>query len=110
VGHALDQMEAAAVVCPEIMLGYDEGYLLFSNLAAGLCRLLREPPPYWRLVRYINAYALKLGLRFTVRPKDLAQRIENILSRQTQTSRRSVPPGRAPGSWVPRNQEATRGT
>jgi hypothetical protein len=91
------------------MLGYDEGYLLFSNLAAGLCRLLREPPPYWRLVRYLNAYALKLGLRFTVRPKDLAQRIENILSRQAQTSRRSMQPGRVPGSWVPKNQEATRG-
>jgi len=110
VGHALDQMEAAAAMCPEIMLGYDEGYLFLSSLAAGLCRLLREPPPYWRLVRYLNAYALKLGLRFTVKPKDLAQRIENILRRQTLTSRRSVQTGPAPGSWVPKNQEATRST
>jgi hypothetical protein len=109
VPHALDQMEAAATACPEIMLGYDEGYLLFSNLAAGLCRLLGERPPYWRLVRYLNAYALKLGLRFTIRPKDLAQRIENVLRRQTQTSQRSVQPGRAPGSMVPKDPEIVDG-
>jgi hypothetical protein len=97
VPHALEQMEAAATACPEIMLGYDEGYLSLSNLAAGLCRLLGERPPYWRLVKYLNAYALKLGLRFTVRPKDLAKRIESILSGQTQTSPRLVLPGQAPG-------------
>jgi hypothetical protein len=82
VQYALDQMEAAATACPEILLGYDEGYLLFSDLAAGLCRLLGERPPYWRLVRKLNAFALKLGFRFAVRPKDLAQRIENVLRRQ----------------------------
>jgi Radical SAM superfamily/B12 binding domain len=97
--HALEQMEAAAAACPEIMLGYDEGYLVLSSLAAGLCRLLRQQPPYWRLVRYLNAYALKLGLRFTVRPKDLAKRIESIVSGQTQTSPRLVLTGRAPGSY-----------
>jgi hypothetical protein len=82
VPHALDQMEVAATACAEILLGYDEGYLLFSDLAAGLCRLLGERPPYWRLVRYLNAFALKLGFRFAVRPKDLALRIETILRRQ----------------------------
>jgi hypothetical protein len=82
VQYALDQMEEAAAACPEILLGYDEGYLLFSDLAAGLCRLLGERPPYWRLVRKLNALALKLGFRFALRPKDLAQRIEDVLSRQ----------------------------
>jgi hypothetical protein len=82
VQHALEQMEASAAECPEILLGYDEGYLLFSDLAAGLCRLLGERPPYWRLVRKLNALALKLGFRFAVRPKDLAQRIEDVLRRQ----------------------------
>ena len=82
VQHALDQMEAAATGSAEILLGYDEGYLSFSGLAAALCRLLGERPPYWRLVRYLNAFALKLGLRFAVRPKDLAPRIEGILHRQ----------------------------
>jgi len=82
VKHALEQMEAAATACPEILLGYDEGYLLFSDLAAGLCRLLGERPPYWRLVRRLNAFSLKLGLRFAVRPKNLAERIESIRCRQ----------------------------
>jgi hypothetical protein len=82
VAHALDQMEAAATTCPEIMLGYDEGYLFFSKLAAGLCRLLGERPPYWRLVRNLNRFALKLGFRFTIRPAGLAQRIEYVLRRQ----------------------------
>ena len=45
--RALDQMESAATACPEILLGYDESYLFFSDLAAGLCRLLGERPPYW---------------------------------------------------------------
>jgi hypothetical protein len=84
VQRALDQMEEAATGCAEILLGYDEGYLSFSGLAAALCRLLDERPPYWRLVRYLNAFALKLGLRFAVRPKDLAPRIEGILRRQGQ--------------------------
>jgi hypothetical protein len=88
VAQALDQMEAAATVCPEIMLGYDEGYLLFSNLAAGLCRLLGEQPPYWRLVRKVNRFALKLGIRFTTRPTSLAQRIEDVLRRQYPAERR----------------------
>jgi hypothetical protein len=109
VPRALEQMEAAAAACPEIMLGYDEGYLWFSNLAAGLCRLLGERPPYWRLVRYLNAYSLKLGLRFTVRPKNLAKRIESILSMQTQATRRFAHPGRLSGSKVPRVPEPTRG-
>lgn len=82
VRHALAQMEEAATACPEILLGYDEGYLLFSDLAAGLCRLLGERPPYWRLVRYLNAFALKGGFRFAVRPKDLAGRIESIQGSQ----------------------------
>jgi radical SAM superfamily enzyme YgiQ (UPF0313 family) len=82
VPHALDQMEAAATACAEVLLGYDEGYLSFSDLAAGLCRFLGERPPYWRLVRYLNAFALKLGFRFAVRPKDLARRIENVVRRQ----------------------------
>ena len=90
VAPALDQMEAAAAACPEIMLGYDEGYLALSNVAAGLCRLLGERPPYWRLVKYLNAYALKAGLRFAVRPRGLAQRIETILGSQTQASRPAV--------------------
>jgi hypothetical protein len=80
--RALDQMESAATACPEILLGYDESYLFFSDLAAGLCRLLGERPPYWRLVRKLNAFALKLGFRFTVRPKNLAQRIEDVLHGQ----------------------------
>ena len=61
VQRALDQMEKAATECPQILLGYDEGYLPFSGIAAGLCRLLRRRPPYWRHARYLNALALKLG-------------------------------------------------
>jgi hypothetical protein len=82
VSYALEQMEAAATECAEILLGYDEGYLWFSDLAAGLCRLVGEQPPYWRLVRKLNRFALKLGFRFTVRPRDLAQRIEGVLRMQ----------------------------
>ncbi len=82
VSYALEQMEAAATECAEILLGYDEGYLWFSDLAAGLCRLVGERPPYWRLVRKLNRFALKLGFRFTVRPRDLARRIEDVLRRQ----------------------------
>ncbi|MEW6663791.1 MAG: radical SAM protein [Thermodesulfobacteriota bacterium] len=79
VRRALNQMDAAAAGCAEILLGYDEGYLSFSGLAAGLCRVLGERPPYWHLARYLNAFALKLGVRFAVRPNDLARRIEGIL-------------------------------
>ena len=100
--RALDQIERAATTCPEILIGYDEGYLFFSDLAAGLCRLLGERPPYWRLARKLNAFALKLGFRFTVRPKDLAQRIEDVLRGQFSAShrhalaaRRSAQPDRA---------------
>jgi len=87
VPHVLDQMEAAASASAEIMLGYDEGYLLFSDLAAGLCRLLGERPPYWRLVRHLNKLTLKFRFRFTVRPKDLAERIEDVLSKQRPARR-----------------------
>jgi hypothetical protein len=82
VRNALEQMEAAAAECGEILLGYDEGYLSFSGIAAGVCRLLGERPPYWRHARHLNALALKLGFRFAVRPTDLAARIENVLRRQ----------------------------
>jgi hypothetical protein len=82
VRRALEQMETAAAGCAEILLGYDEGYLSFSGIAAGVCRLLGERPPYWRHVRYLNALSIKLGLRFAVRPRDLAPRIEEVLRRQ----------------------------
>jgi len=100
VPRALDQTERAAAACPEILLGYDEGYLFLSDLAAGLCRLFGERPPYWRLVRKLNAFALKLGLRFTVRPKDLARRIDDVLRGQTLASRREAQPDRALRSTV----------
>ena len=85
VQYALDQMEKSATACPEILLGYDEGYLLFSDLAAGFCKFLGEPPPYWHLVRKLNAFALKLRFRFALRPKNLAKRIEDVLRRQSLT-------------------------
>jgi hypothetical protein len=82
VKRALDQMEAAAAENAQILLGYDEGYLVFSGIAAAVCRLLRQPPPYWRHAKRLNRLALKLGLRFAVRPEDLAARIEDVLQRQ----------------------------
>jgi len=82
VQFALEQMEAAAAECPEVLLGYDERYLSFSGIAAAVCRLLNQRPPYWRRAKNLNALALKLGFRFAVRPKHLAPRIEAILRRQ----------------------------
>jgi radical SAM superfamily enzyme YgiQ (UPF0313 family) len=80
--RALAQMEAAAAESPEILLGYDEGYLTFSRMAAAACRLFGRRPPFWRHARDLNALALRAHLRFLVRPDGMAPRVETTLRRQ----------------------------
>jgi hypothetical protein len=82
VSSALKQMDSAAAKCSEILIGYDEGYMSFSAIAAAACKLMGKRPPYWYHVRYLNKLALRLGLRFSARPKDLALRINSIMKKQ----------------------------
>lgn len=80
--RAVDQMTAAASMCPEIYLGFDERVLVFSKPAAMIFKALGLPRPYWRYFRAANQFGLRTGIRFMYRPPDIAQMLRDALRRQ----------------------------
>jgi len=82
IDRAIDQMTQAALKCPEIYLGFDEGLLIFSKPARFVFNLLKLPGPYWRYFRAGNAFGLKTGIRWIVRPIDVPGSVRGGLERQ----------------------------
>jgi radical SAM superfamily enzyme YgiQ (UPF0313 family) len=79
---AFAQMDQAAMLAPEIYLGYDERALFYSKALGFIFSLLRLPRPYWRHFRGCNLLSLRSGFRFIFKPRDVAGLVREALKRQ----------------------------
>jgi hypothetical protein len=82
LNRAVEQMFDAAAKCPEVYLGFDERNLMFSQIVAAICSLLRLPRPYWRYFRICNKMGLKTGIRFMFKPADTPGMLRQALRAQ----------------------------
>jgi len=80
--RAVKQMNQAALLCPEIYLGFDEKILSLSGIVAPFFELFRFRRPYWRHFRWANWVGLSTGLRFIFRPSDVPGMLRSALRRQ----------------------------
>lgn len=86
--RTVKQMIDAALLCPELIAGYDERYMVLSNVIAFLARLFRLRWPYWSITRPINRIFRKPGLMVSFRPRQVVALLEGQLKRQGYYQRR----------------------
>ncbi|MBI5571868.1 MAG: cobalamin B12-binding domain-containing protein [Desulfomonile tiedjei] len=79
---AVEQMIRTAAICPELYLGFDEGYLSVARMASILGHLYRLPKPYWRHLWGLNRLLIKSRLRFAFRANKVAYTIREQLKQQ----------------------------
>ena len=80
--QAIEQMLDAAAQCPQLISGFDEQYLALSNVMAFVGELLHLEKPYWNVLVHANRIVRKTVLKFSFRPKSVADTIRHRLALQ----------------------------